>query len=198
MRFILFILAASALLNGCTSTKPLVPIDNISRYQQQLLGIDTWELRGRINVHVPDDSDTVSVNWDNDGDKYTIYLRGTLGIGATRIMGSPGLVRMERGGEEPVVSRSAEELIYTELGREIPISDLYYWIRGLPAPKPTPKQISLTEQGLLESLNQSGWTLRYSEYQAVGNWNMPKKIIAERDDFTLTLYGLRWTLPELQ
>jgi outer membrane lipoprotein LolB len=188
----LVVLCAVVVLSGCVSNKPLNPIDNLDRYQQKLAAVEDWQLKGRINVRVPGESDTVSVTWENNEPNYHIYLRGSLGIGATRIIGQPGQVRMERGGEEPVIRHSAEELLYTELGREIPISDLRYWIRGLPAPKPRPSQITVAEQGTLEFLQQAGWSLQYSDYIAVGPWNMPRKIVAERDDFVLTLYSLRW------
>ena len=187
-------LAAVCLLTACASNKPLTTIENIDRYQQRLAAVTDWELKGRINVAVPGDSDTVNVTWENQDRHYNIYLRGTFGVGATRILGEPGWVQMTQSGEQPIVAHSAEELLYTQLGREIPISDLYYWIRGLPAPAPRPEQINLTRQGMLEHLQQNGWSLQYSEYTAVGDWNMPKKIVASRDDFTLTLYGLRWTL----
>ena len=179
------------LFAGCAN-KPLTTIKNFERYQSQLAAEVDWQVRGRINVRTPDDSDTVSVTWKNTNKDYTIRLSGTLGIGTTRIQGNDKWVTLERGGEEPAVYRSAEELVYVELGREIPINDLHYWVRGLTAPQPKPTQLDLSEAGNLATLQQAGWSLTYSEYTAVGRWNMPRKIIAERDDFVLTLYGLRW------
>lgn len=192
----LLILFFSLVLAGCVSNKPLTPIDNLDHYQRQLAAVADWQLKGRINVRVPGESDTVSVTWENSEADYNIYLRGTLGLGATRIIGNANQVRMEQSGEEPVIARSAEDLLYTQLGREIPISDLHYWIRGLPAPRPKPRQITLAEQGMVEYLDQSGWSLHYSNYTAVGPWNMPGKIIAERDDLRLTLLVREWTFTD--
>lgn len=182
-----------SVLASCAN-KPLTPIDNLDRYKNRLLTISQWEVKGRINVRVPDDSDTASVTWENNNDNYQIRFRGPVGIGSARIIGSPQQVRLEQSGEEPVIASSAEELLYTQLGREIPISDLHYWVRGLPAPQPNPTELNVNENGSLQFLNQSGWHLTFEDYRAVGEWNMPKKIIAKRDDFVLTLYGLRWDM----
>jgi len=190
----LFVVIAICLIAACSSNKPLNEVGDVNRYQRELAKVNTWEMRGRINVRVPGDSDTVSVTWNNQQANYNIYLRGTLGLGATRIIGEPGLVRMEQSGEQPIIARSAEELIYTQFGREIPINDLHFWIRGLPAPQPRPDQLQLATQGVVEQLNQSGWSLHYEDYMAVGPWNMPKKIIAEREDIRLTLLVSKWTL----
>ena len=194
--FLLFSLLSALILSGCVSQQPLNEVSDLDRYQRRLAQINDWELKGRINVRVPGESDTVNVTWKNQDLNYNIYLRGSFGIGATRITGEPGLVKMEQGKDEPIVAHSAEELIYTQFGREIPINDLHYWIRGLRAPFPEPQQITYTEHGTLEQLQQNGWSLEYSEYMAVGEWNLPKKIVAQRDDLRLTLFRMNWALSE--
>ena len=194
MNRLIIALGLRFIIAGCASNKPLTAIDNLERYQQQLAAVDRWKLRGRLNVRVPEDSDTVTVTWENSGEDYNIQFRGPIGIGSARIVGDPKQVLLQQGGKEPVVARNAEELLYTQLGREVPNSDLYYWVRGLGAPRPRASQVESNEAGNLAFLEQSGWSISYTDYVAVDRWNMPRKIIAKRDDFTITLYSLRWEL----
>jgi outer membrane lipoprotein LolB len=181
------------LIAGCARA-PLSPVENFERYQRRLAAMEDWQLRGKMNLRVPGDSETVRVSWDNEPASYDIRLSGTLGMGATWIRGDARSVRLERGGEEPVVAATPEDLVYTELGREIPISELRYWVRGLPAPYPHPEHMAFTPTGVLSHLEQSGWSLQYSDYRAVGPWNLPGKILATRDDLRLTLLISEWSL----
>jgi outer membrane lipoprotein LolB len=181
------------LISGC-ARQPLSPVENFERYQRRLAAIEDWDLRGKMNLRVPGESDTVRVSWDNQGDSYAIRLSGTLGMGATWIRGDRTNVRLEQSGEEPIVAATPEELVFAQLGREIPISELRYWVRGLPAPFPRPEIMEFTPTGVLSRLEQSGWSLSYSDYRAVGPWNLPGKILASRDDLRLTLLVSEWSL----
>lgn len=182
-----------ALLGGC-ARQPLSPVENFERYQRRLAAIQDWNLSGKMNLRVPGDSETVRVIWHNRPDRYSIRLSGALGMGATWIRGDQYSVRLEQGGEEPIVAASPEDLVYTQLGRRIPISELRYWVRGLPAPYPRPRTMNFTPAGVLSHLEQSGWSLQYSDYRAEGRWNLPGKIVAHRDDLRLIFLVSEWSL----
>lgn len=50
-----------------------------------------------------------------------------------------------------------------QLGWHLPISNLYYWIRGLP--NPNTKSIKIYDQNhLLVYLKQQGWEIHYAKY----------------------------------
>lgn len=181
------------LLAGCAQ-QPLSPVEDFERYQRRLAAIEDWQLRGKMNLRAPGDSETVRINWDNRAEGYAIRLSGTLGMGATWIRGNDQGVRLEQSGEEPVVAATPEDLVYTLLGREIPISELRYWVRGLPALKPRPAAVRFAPEGMLTHLEQSGWFLQYSQHHAVGPWNLPGKIVATRGDLKLTLLVSDWSL----
>lgn len=193
MRRLLLIGLLLASIAGC-ARQPLSPVENFERYQRGLSTIEDWQLRGKMNLRLPDDSETVRVSWSNQRENYDIRLSGTLGMGATWIRGDGSSVRLEQSGQEPVVAATPEELVFTQLGREIPISELRYWVRGLPAPYPLPEHMAFNPTGVLSHLDQSGWSIQYSDYHAVGTWNLPGKIQAQRDDLRLTLLISDWSL----
>lgn len=186
-------IVASLFLFGCAQ-QPLSPVDNFERYRQALSAVEDWRLQGKMNLRVPGESETVRVSWTNNAQNYSIRLSGSLGMGATWIRGDDRSVRLERSGEEPVFAATPEDLVYTQLGRDLPISDLHYWVRGIPAPFPRPESLEFAPEGMLTHLNQAGWLIEYSDFHAVGPWNLPGKIVAKRDDLRLTLLISSWSL----
>lgn len=186
-------IVASLFLFGCAQ-QPLSPVDNFERYRQALSAVEDWRLQGKMNLRVPGESETVRVSWTNNAQNYSIRLSGSLGMGATWIRGDDRSVRLERSGEEPVFAATPEDLVYTQLGRDLPISDLHYWVRGIPAPFPRPESLEFAPEGMLTHLSQAGWSIEYSDFHAVGPWNLPGKIVAKRDDLRLTLLISSWSL----
>jgi outer membrane lipoprotein LolB len=183
----------AVLLGGCAQ-QPISPVDNVERYQRRLTAIKDWELRGKMNLRAPGHSETLRISWRNTAGDYAIRLSGALGMGATWVRGNAQGVRLERSGEETLFAASPEALVYRHLGWQVPISELRYWVRGLPAPTPRPRHVQFSSEGMLSYLEQSGWSLQYRDYRAAGPWRLPGKIVATRDDFRLTLVVSEWSL----
>ena len=125
-------------LYGCTLAPlapPAVSNPNWAKLKPDLEKLSTWELRGRVNVRYEGESYTPRINWQQERDDYAIRLWGTFNAGNTLITGKPGSVTLETDGRVSN-ARTPEKLILRELGYELPVSSLNYWIKGLPAPRP--------------------------------------------------------------
>lgn len=189
---------ASLLIASCTSVAP-TPVENSqwSLHQNQLRQLDSWQLRGRVNVRYHDESHTPRIRWQQQDTEYTIRLWGTFNAGNTIIVGRPGFVTLEQGGT--VLSASSpENLILQQLGYEMPVSYLEYWIRGLPAPTSS-ADLTFSESGRLEQMVQDGWTINYTDPRQYGDLTLPRRVevTRPRDDVRLRFVGLNWTLPEI-
>lgn len=195
-RFLL-LLVIIAELTACATQQPLTPVDNWQLYQQQLAQQKDWQFAGKVEVRAGDEADKARISWRQRGDDYRIRLSGTLGMGTTYINGGPQLVSLEQSGKAPISASSPEQLVYDQLGQDIPISHLIYWIRGIPDPSISMLNLKLSDTGTLSQLNQAGWTLRFTEYLAAGSWNMPAEILATRDDIELSFSIYDWTISEL-
>ncbi len=188
-------LALLLTLSGCSLFKPLRTIDNWDNYQRQLAAVEDWQLRGKITVKVPDESDSARVFWQNQKDAtYQIRLSGPLGQGAAYIKGQPGFVSFEQAGEPPRIAAAAEDLLLDTLDLDLPISNLHYWVRGIPAPKTRVRASQRDADNNLAQLQQDGWTLSFSRYEPVDNWNLPGRMVAERGDMTLIIVISSWTM----
>jgi outer membrane lipoprotein LolB len=123
----------SVLLLSCNSSPQLSESTEWSIRESDLLALGTWQLQGRVNARYQNESHTPRIRWQQNDREYSIRLWGTLNVGATLIEGQPGFVTFEQGGETRTAS-SPEELILEHLGYELPVSQLNYWIKGLPTP----------------------------------------------------------------
>lgn len=194
----LILLVLSMSLAACVSQQPLNQISNWNSYQRQLGAIDEWQIRGKLTIKMPGDAIRPRIHWQQKSHEYAIRLWLALGQGTTWLYGNDQEVRLERAGSETLYARSAEQLLSENLGYEIPVEDLRYWVRGIPAPYAPVQASQLSAEGTLESLEQSGWSLEYERYQRQGQWNLPSHIVAVRDEgeIEITLRVSKWDVPE--
>lgn len=184
------------LLASCQSAPPLQETTAWQARRDQLLAMSHWQLQGRVNARYENESHTPRIRWQQEEETYTIRLWGTLNAGATLIQGQPGFVTFEQGGEVRTAS-SPEALILEHLGYELPVSQLEYWIRGLPTPGEQ-HQLELGEFNEVLSLQQSGWTLEYDDYRLFGDYSLPRRVEMSRSEHNirLTFVGLNWSVED--
>ena len=159
----------------------------------QLQELDSWELRGRVNVRYDNESHTPRIIWLQQNVDYNIRLWGTFNAGATEIVGRPGFVTMENDGQT-LSANSPEDLILEQLGYELPVSQLNYWIKGLPAPD-SEAQLLFNELNQLTTIQQADWTINLSDMRQYGALNLPRRVelTRPRNDIRLRFIGLNWT-----
>ncbi|MFT4749049.1 MAG: outer membrane lipoprotein LolB [Pseudohongiellaceae bacterium] len=184
-----------SLLNACSSLAP--PAERSSDWVRQrtaLQELDSWQLRGRVNVRYNDESDTPSIQWTQQNIEYHIRLWGTFNVGTTVVVGRPGYVTLEQGGDVLTAS-SPEDLILQQLGYELPVSYLEYWIKGIPAPG-SRSDLRFNELNQLIALTQGGWTVSYTDLRQYGNLSLPRRVDVTRneDDIRLRFFRLNWQL----
>lgn len=185
------------LLSGCAH-QSLTPPADVLAHQQQLQTINSWGLSGKLGIRTADDSGSAAVKWSQQLSHYQINLSGPLGQKRMIITGKPGKVRLEQSGSAPLEAKSAEALIKKAAGWTLPVAQLAYWVRGVPAPKQRITRLQQNQAGLIAQLQQGGWTIAYSHYrdqQVAGKTlALPGKITAEHKDVRLILAIREWQL----
>ncbi len=195
MQHIAFLFTVAAIVNGCAIAPPAVENADWSRHRDQLNSLDSWQMRGRVNVRYDDESHTPRIIWQQNEAQYNIRLWGTFNAGNTTIVGSPGFVTLEQDGEE-VTANSPEELILQQLGYELPVSYLEHWIKGMPAPE-SPADLQFNDINQLTRLVQDGWTVYFEDLRQYGDFSLPRRVELTRpqNDIRLRFVGLNWTVP---
>ncbi len=183
-------------LHGCILAPPAESNSDWARLKSDLQELTIWELRGRVNIRYEGESHTPRIRWQQDQDDYAIRLWGTFNAGNTLITGKLGSVTLETDGRTSK-ARTPEKLILRELGYELPVSSLNYWIKGLPAPRPR-AQLTFNEFNHLEQIEQEGWLINYPDPRQYTDISLPRRIEISRgeDDIKLVFVGLNWTLDQ--
>jgi len=168
-------MTAALVLSGCASV--ITPPSH-----QRVIPTQNWLLQGKIGVKTPEQTGSASVYWQQQGDIYHIRFFGPLGIGAIELNGKPDQVTYTDNYGKIYQSDSAEMLLKQNTGWQIPVNNLKYWIRALPAPQMISKK-TYDSQHQLVSLEQQGWKIDYLRYQN----HLPSLIQLARPEINLRI-----------
>lgn len=183
-------------MQGCTLLQPAPPpppvgtqVDWVS-HMRSLTLLQEWHIQGKIGVRTPDDAGSAYIDWNQAQDSFYITLSGPLGQGTTVISGNPTGARLEQS-EGTWIAETPEQLLLEHTGWQIPISNLLYWVKGMPAPGGQ-AVLSHNELGTLATLQQDGWHLTFDQYSPQLNTLLPQRIRAQKDGLKVTLIIKRW------
>lgn len=151
-----------------------------------------WRVEGKLGFRSPEKNGSAWINWLQKGDSYQLQLNGPFGASATRIEGDSQHAVLSQSGREDVGAASGEELTEWLFGWPLPVSQMPYWIKGLPAPDSQPQSQTKTADNHLASLQQQGWHLTYSDYQRQGEWQLPSRIQGAQGNHSFTLVIKKW------
>ena len=185
-------------LNACTTVPPKdAPVAAGSIFQgdrTELLGdIGAWGLQGKISLDDGDEGGSGRLQWDVTPGFSELDFHGALGRGAWRLqVGEEGALLQLADGTEQTAPRVGQ-LIQDHIGWSIPLEALQWWVRGLAAPGVIENQ-ALGPEGLLLSLRQFGWNVRFNRYDSFDGVAMPVRLDANRENYRVKLAISHWRL----
>ena len=89
------------------------------------------------------------------------------------------------------VSLLHQELLQQQLGLNLPVSHLLWWIRGLPAPD-SRSRLALDGDSRLARLAQDGWDVEYLRYVEQDGYWLPERLRLTGHDLQVTLVIKDW------
>lgn len=187
----------AVLLAGCAGLASQETVEGPGNAQDwkthkaQISEIDGWQINGKIGIRAPRDSGSGTLFWLQRQDYFDIRLSGPLGRGATRLTGRPDAVSLEVAGQGRFEAESPEALVESQLGWQLPVSNLLWWIRGLPAPD-SRSHVELDGNGRLAHLQQDGWDVQYLDYSDENGFALPSRIKLAGRDLQITLVVKDW------
>lgn len=180
---ILGLVAGQILLNACshqilsTDTQAQVP-PLWPRHHEQMRGISNWHIKGKIGYENVSEGGSAWLDWHQQVNQFSLLLSGPFGAGTVQIFGDNDVVTLRQAKAPDISAVSATTLARHLLGWELPIDELSYWIRGIPAPDVLASKQRFNQQSLLANLHQGGWQLAFSKYRQTEAGILPGKIIA--------------------
>ncbi|CBL45437.1 Outer membrane lipoprotein [gamma proteobacterium HdN1] len=185
-------------LSGCQilPTRPTpAPSATETSWNEHLVALhklQDWRMRGKIGYVGAKDSGSAYIDWVQSRDSFHITLTGPLGQGATIIEGNAQGARLHSNRGETFVAESPEQLLLEHTGIELPVSQLYLWIKGMPSAS-NQERLTVSDEHTLLRLQQNQWTLTYSNYQHQLGTLLPTRIRLQGPEMRLTLIAKEWT-----
>lgn len=161
--------------------------------QQSATTLSAFELSGAIAAKHHNKGWTATLSWIQQGpNQYQIRFIGPLS-GQTVMIEKQHAVITYREGEKKLTSTNGDDLLQQQTGIHLPVNNLYYWVRGIPAPGAV-QSAQRNETNQLTTLKQAGYTMNYTHYMPVGNRTLPNKIQLQGHDMMIKLVIKRWSV----
>lgn len=207
-----------ALLSACSNYSTKQDIAPLLDKEAYVDIPDVWTIHAKLGIKNAEDSGSVTLNWEQVGENYTIQLSGPFGQGNAKLSGNRYAILIEQPGKKTLYSNNPKSLIQQAFGWDLPLEHLPYWIRGLQTPGSandsaigsenklslsnqaqayTSASVQYDEAGTLSSLSQFGWDINYSRYKVQHQYLAPHRIRANNNDVTLTLIIKKWEFPSI-
>lgn len=200
--FILIII--SGMLFGCATIQKPTPVSQATNSQvnekkkeetekKSSKGIpSSFNLSGAIAVNNKGKGWNASLNWRQQGlSSYTIRLNGPLG-GKTVVISKKGNTVTYQEDGKVIKARSDSDLLKKKANINLPVNNLYYWVRGIPAPGSV-NYSKKSRDGNMEVIKQHGFTVIYSRYTKNNNGViLPSKIRISGNNVTIKLVIRKW------
>ncbi|HIO93165.1 MAG TPA: outer membrane lipoprotein LolB [Leucothrix mucor] len=198
------------LLGGCTSqqssVKPVIkptPSPTISskeaswaKRQQQMLGMKSWTLDGKVAMRYKVDNWNFGINWAQTGANNSIINIKNPFTGATvaLITQNNNKVSLKSSDGKVYQDTNAERLLKKQAGVDLPLGGLVYWARGLMAPQYKKGSVVLDSAGRPTQISQENWVIKYPKYENTSYNSLPKKIILTRkaDAVYVKMIAKKW------
>jgi len=160
--------------------------------QAQLTALNQWNAQGSIGAHSVEKGWNASFNWQQQPNDYTIQIFGPLGINRIQLAGNSQQVTLQTASQT-YNATSPELLIQQQLGWKLPVSNLYYWLRGLPAPNSRFTR-SFDMNHHIVHLQQDGWDLKYLRYLSIKGIDLPDRILLSNSRWQIRIVVTDWQL----
>lgn len=195
-----FILFISIALSGCSTVKEASqPAQNKQtswdNRQTTLSSIQHWNIEGMIAIRnqANNDSGSANLKWEQNRQNFTMLFYGPMGAGSQKLSGGPGRVVLQMADGKTATASSPEALLASQTGWRLPVSSMYYWVRGLPVPNlPVNKKFDTFNH--LTQLSQQGWTIQYLRYTSVNQVDLPTKIVLFNPQMNVKMIISQWNI----
>jgi outer membrane lipoprotein LolB len=189
-------IAALGLLGGCRTAppSPVIGPGADAPWPQQLAALeklDRYGLDGRVAVAANGQGFSAGLRYQQMPRGSNLALDGPLGIGGLRVAldGEDLEIATSRG--EKLDGQAARAELERRLGFALPLSELRWWLLGIPAPG----EASLDQDGgsgEVRGFTQNGWHVSINGRADALGFSLPQRLTAEREGARLKLLVERW------
>ena len=155
--------------------------------RQGLRAPDTWKFEGRIVMSNEKDSVTAAIMWKHRLALDEIDLTGPLAQGHVKISVTASKLQIDDGDQVHSFDGDPEQIMAEQLGIQVPVRSLRYWVLGLNDPNAVFVQAE-------DGFRQLGWFVKYKSMQKVKELDLPYKMGVENERTRLKLIVDQWDI----
>ena len=182
-------------LAGCAPQGMLRPATDWPVRRAELQALDAWSLSGRVAVAASGRGFSARLDWTQQAAASHIGLAGPFGAGALRVeIAGDEITVLDRNG---AVVAAGRDSVAQQLGVELPMRELRYWMLGVPAPRAgaVPEGVEVVgRNGRPVAFNDGGWWVRVEDWTPVAADVLPRRLLLERPGVRLKLVIDDWRL----
>ncbi len=185
-------LILTLLTSGCALTPQKSQTEYTAAEQSRFIPrLNHWKAEGKIALTFGEERQSASFDWEQYKNTFVLHIYGPFGQGSTWIRRTDHSISLENAELGNYRAPTPEALMQDLVGWQVPISQLQYWIKGMPAPG-SPSRVEPSEEGRIGLLEQSGWQVRYARYTTVLPWHLPQKLIIEKEAMRMIVVVKHW------
>ncbi len=192
---IYLLLIITLLISSCSLTQKKPPYDPVDKPDLALEHFVNWKIHGRISIKTPEDTNIVSIRWQQNQDDIHLRLYGSLGKTYARLVKTNGLATLTVENKT-YTNSNARYLLWSVLGWDLPIEEMQYWIKGIPHKKKLEQQIKRNDAGQLISFSYKNWTAEYAKYRNFENYQLPTKLVLTHPKLRIRFSIQSWKASE--
>lgn len=196
MRMIMIFISL-LLLTGCATvpmaTAPLNQNLSWQERQAQLNKVQNFQVQGVVGIRYQQRVQSATVTLTQTNKRYDLELYGPLGADRVVLKGDSTEVTLKTSDGKITRAKTPEALLQQRLGWSLPVNNLYYWLRNLPAPN-VPNKIQFDAYHHITQLQQQGWTINYLRFAGVNDTDLPTKILMKNSTISATIIVSQWDI----
>lgn len=165
---------ALLLLSACATREARIAGAELVRSADEVLN---WSARGRMAVSGGAQAGSGAFTWTQHNADSVVQLRGPVGVGSLQLSLQNEVPHIVTGDGQQYDAEQALNELQARLGAAIPLTQLRYWLRALPAPG-----AYQWLAGATKVLQQDGWRIEYQEFAQQGSLQLPTRLSAIQHD----------------
>jgi len=188
-------------LSGCSSLiknnhQEITEHQNINERTKKLTTLSDWKIKGKMGLISPKERHSLTMNWTYQGAKkrQTLNLTNVLGMQIFNLESVNGMHVIEVDGER-YQGPDLNALLSSLTGLTLPTQAMTFWLKGLPYlanDEISYHQDTQLPQTLTSYFDENQWTVKYSAYQQVGQYQLATKFSIKQENFSIKINVYQW------
>lgn len=156
--------------------------------------INSWIAEGVLGYQDGKEAWSATFTWQQLGaENYKLHLIGAAGFGSATLSANKAGVTLVNSKNQTFKAKNSEALFKQQTGFNLPVANLYYWVRGIPVPH-QPFEKTVDQAHLIKTLIQQGWVVQYLRYLPVKNKNLPTKLTMTHSSMKIKIVIHAWQI----